>query len=101
MMITENKLRGDMLNWRDCSSYSQGEKKRKVTSTELSLDCLRLVVTRKHRLDPEIWYFDCEPWFSFFELTNRNLERAQMEAVSLLRQKLCATVKELKGSEQF
>lgn len=52
------------MEWKDISSFSQGQKDRTPTTFEAKFGKLRLVVTRHIHHEPTDWLIRCDPFFA-------------------------------------
>lgn len=78
------------MNWKDETSYSQGDKERKPSTWTLRHGGLVITVTSGHihYRGTGIWVMHCSPWFDTRELKSKAAEPAQSEALELVRAKI-------------
>ncbi len=74
-------------NWKDISSFRQGEKDRTPTTWELNVASHRLLVHR-HIHQPGKWFLSGQPFFNQFELDSSEAEAAKVEAINRWRTEL-------------
>lgn len=79
--------------WKNITSYRQGDKEGIPTSWELRLSRdLRICVVRAHPYNPESWVMHCSPWFDTRVLklpsTVENRGEAMARATALVREKI-------------
>jgi hypothetical protein len=81
------------MNWKNITSYSQGQKDHPVETTEIRPSGFRIVVTRLRGITGK-WFLSCE-FFDRRQLTSEALEDAQAEAVALVKERLTAILADL------
>ncbi|MBS1199190.1 MAG: hypothetical protein H6R18_2975 [Proteobacteria bacterium] len=80
------------MEWKDKSSFSQGDKVRTPKSFEARAGSLRITVTRHIHHDPADWVLICEPWFSQTVISTGTADEAKEAAVIAVRKKLAETL---------
>lgn len=91
------------LNWKDASSYSQGEKKADTPKSWLAdAGRFRLIITRVHRYNPERWtlhiYPDLYDTFDMELIDKVPPHIVQTQAEALLGDRLLEALEALKRS---
>ena len=71
------------IEWKDITSFSQGDKERVPRTFEARVDAIRLVVTRRHGLNG--WFMVCEPWHALLPLGDITADEAKKAAGRNLR----------------
>ncbi len=72
-----------MSDWKDITTYSQGDKERIPRSWQMDIGMFRLIVTRKHGL--EGWFMDVHGIISFRRLESEEISDAKLEALAGLK----------------
>ena len=83
-----------MAEWKDTTSYRQGDKERVPTTWTRNLSGVRLTVTRSHIYYPDRWAYMAHPLFNVREL-NIPTDAAPVEAMSAALQALQRHVRPL------
>lgn len=89
-----------MLNWKDASDYSQGEKKGEPKSWAATAGKFRIVITRVHRQNPDRWTMHIYPGLhDTYDLASLlvPVDDVKLNAESHLRFVLQAGLKELEA----
>lgn len=78
-----------MTEWRDCTSYRQGERLAgaEPRAWTASLGRTRMTVVKGHLANPDRWTLHCAPWFDTHDMgipATEPAERAQSLAVKLV-----------------
>lgn len=82
-----------MPDWKNITSYAQGQKDRTASTVEIRPAGYRIVVTRLHGL-PGKWFLRCDA-FDSRGLKSETLEDAQTEAIGIVKAHLTAVIAEL------
>ena len=77
------------MNWRDITSYKQGDKLREVRSVATKVGKLELTVTRHIHHPPNQWLASCLPFFELTMVGNGSLEDAKDYALERLYEDIC------------
>jgi hypothetical protein len=80
------------MQWKDISSFSQGDKVRTPKTFTTKAGKLSIVVTRHIHHAPDVWVLTCEPWFSKFVAGTGTADEAMDFAVIAVREKLAETI---------
>lgn len=80
------------MNWKDTSSFSQGDKVRTPTTFTLLASGLKVVVTRHIHAEPDEWLLCCEPWFHGVVVSKGSADEAKAVALKAVRKKLLETL---------
>lgn len=83
--------RTKLAEWKDTTSYSQSEPANKRVPREWTHQTkhIRVVIHHLHGYDPEVWFMSChELDRERVELKCRDVTKAQMEALGLIRVRL-------------
>lgn len=89
------------MNWKNISSYSQGDKVRLPKTFELRCAGLRLVVTRRIHCAADAWFLDCEPFAYYIKIGNGTAEEAQAAAVEYVRKSLEKAIAAMTPNAKF
>lgn len=80
------------MDWKDTSSFSQGDKVRIPATFTLLAGGLKVVVTRHIHAEPDEWVLNCEPWFRHTIVGKGSADEAKSAALALVRNKLRSTL---------
>lgn len=80
------------MQWKDRSSFSQGDKVRTPKTFEARAGSFRICVTRHIHHDPAEWVLICEPWFSQTVISTGTADEAKEAAIIAVRKKLAETL---------
>lgn len=81
------------MQWKNITSYSQGQTDRTPTTVEMRPAGYRICVTRMHGI-PGKWFLRCDA-VDGCELKSETLEEAQTEALGIVKTHLSAVLAEL------
>jgi len=81
--------------WKDITSYSQGDTNRTPGSWEMSVGSLRIVVTRHIDHDPTDWLLDFSDRRLIW-LKNKDIDKAKVEALKFVYDHFSNTAKLVK-----
>lgn len=78
--------------WKNITSYAQGETDRTPRTWELTVNSLRLIVTRHRDYPPDRWLFRCAELgiISLRELNSSSIEEAKEEVLAIVHRRLAA-----------
>lgn len=71
--------------WKDISSFSRSDKDRTPKTWEFKGVGIRVIVTRNIHYAPDVWLARCEPYFSYIELKNKDIDAAKEEAMAIVK----------------
>jgi len=80
--------KSEKIIWHDITSFSKGDKERKIRTVECEIGNLRLCVTKHIYLEDNKWGIICRPFFDLHKLKSSDLEEAKKEALVLLEKEL-------------
>ncbi|MEE9366754.1 MAG: hypothetical protein V3W44_08715 [Dehalococcoidales bacterium] len=84
--------------WKDTSSYSQGDTERIPKMWTLVLGSLRIIVHRHIHYDPDQWLLSCnELGFATCLLTEKDISKARNEALSYVKSRLARWLGDVEG----
>jgi hypothetical protein len=69
------------MNWKNITSYSRGDNERIPRTWELSIDPVRIVITRHIHHAPDVWVLLCSPFCNQYEISNGTADEAKDAAV--------------------
>lgn len=73
------------MEWKDETSYRQGDTDRTPKTWVLGVAGLRIVVSRHIHFAPDEWVLTCEPWFNKKVISNGTEGEAKEAALSAVR----------------
>ena len=88
------------MEWKDISSFSQGDKVRTPRTFEMRAGKLKICVTRHFHYAPTDWVLICDPWFSQTVISEGSAEEAQDAALVAVRHNLAEAMKLLTHNVQ-
>jgi hypothetical protein len=80
------------MEWKDRSSFSQGDKVRTPKTFEALAGGLQITVTRHIHHEPTDWVLICEPFFANTVIGNGTADDAKSAALDSVRAKLRAAL---------
>lgn len=83
------------MQWKNTTTYSQGEKDRTPRTYEARAGVIRIVVTRHIHFDASAWVLSAHPFFDLHELASSEVEDAKREAMKLVRGALSNAMNQL------
>ena len=89
------------IEWKDISSFSQGEKDKTPKTFETYVVSFRIVVTRHIGFKPDEWILRCEPMFKYYIIGIGSAEEAQGAAIVAVREQLSKVCDMLKEAEEW
>ena len=87
------------MNWKDISSYSQGDRERIPRIWNCRIGRMSITVHRHIHYPDWQWLLSCMPFFTNHELPFQDVEMAKEEAIKLVLIKLKKIIKELKEGQ--
>jgi len=75
----------DVPEWKDITSFSQGEKDRTPRTWQIQVGRVRVVVTRHIHYSPTAWLLRCENFGIEEVLASSDIEDAKKEALATIR----------------
>jgi len=76
------------MEWKNCSSYSRGQKDRTPTAWEIKAEDIRICVHRHIHYPKDQWLLSCAPFYDLYELPYTDVDQAKGAALNMVIIKL-------------
>ena len=83
------------MEWKDCSSYSQGDTERTPSDWRLRSDDFTICVHRHIHYPKDQWLLSCDPFYNKYPLKSKDIEKAKEDSLLMVLGKLTINLKKM------